>query len=280
MNKVLVYGGGIVAAGLVVAYVRKLGPFAPEETQIDPSKKITGGAGLTDADTGALGLAPGAAPTSSEGGDLYRVAIADYFKRVWRPRGVGVPYNLSLALPEGGFGKDSVTQGTNSARIASAFRLENMNGKTETGAGYKVSTGTGRGFAVNQYQVAVYLPDAWRVFGLVRAVRRVKTPAGASTFREVDGFVTAAANQNIDDSDTVYGLGQIYAWDPVASEWVPPEQIELQANPARAILRGGRMQLSDGGALLVGYRDVAGKRIYGDDLVALANNGRTKAKPV
>jgi hypothetical protein len=199
---------------------------------------------------------------------------------VWRPRGVGVPYNLSLALPEGGFGKDSVTQGTNSARIASAFRLENMNGQTVTGTGYKISTGTGRGFFVNQYQVAVYLPDAWRVFGLVRAVRRVKTPAGASTFREVDGFVTAAANQGIDDKDAVYGLGQIYAWDPVANEWVPPEQIELQANPSRAILRGGRMKLNDAGELLVGYRDIAGKRIYSGDLLELANNGRVKAKPV
>jgi hypothetical protein len=280
MNKVLVYGGGIVAAGVVFAYVQKIGPFAPPETGIDPTKKLTGGEGLSAQDTNALGLAPGAAPTSSEGGDLYRVAIDDYFKRVWRPRGVGVPYNLSLALPEGGFGKDSVTQGTNSARIASAFRLENMNGQTVTGTGYKISTGTGRGFFVNQYQVAVYLPDAWRVFGLVRAVRRVKTPAGASTFREVDGFVTAAANQGIDDKDAVYGLGQIYAWDPVANEWVPPEQIELQANPSRAILRGGRMKLNDAGELLVGYRDIAGKRIYSGDLLELANNGRVKAKPV
>jgi hypothetical protein len=280
MNKILVYGGGIVAAGVVYAYVAKIGPFAPPETGIDPNKKITGGEGLSAQDTNALGLAPGAAPTSSEGGDLYRVAIDDYFKRVWRPRGVGVPYNLSLALPEGGFGKDSVTQGTNSARIASAFRLENMNGQTVTGTGYKISTGTGRGFFVNQYQVAVYLPDAWRVFGLVRAVRRVKTPAGASTFREVDGFVTAAANQGIDDKDAVYGLGQIYAWDPVANEWVPPEQIELQANPSRAILRGGRMKLNDAGELLVGYRDIAGKRIYSGDLLELANNGRVKAKPV
>jgi hypothetical protein len=113
MNKVLVYGGGLVAAGVAFAYVRKIGPFAPEETQIDPSKKITGGEGLRAEDTDALGLAPGAAPTLSEGGDLYRVAINDYFKLVWRPRGVGVPYNLSLALPEGGYGKDSVTQGNN-----------------------------------------------------------------------------------------------------------------------------------------------------------------------
>jgi hypothetical protein len=280
MNKILVYGGGIVAAGVVYAYVAKIGPFAPKETGIDPTKKLTGGEGLSAEDTNALGLAPGAAPTSSKGGDLYRVAIDDYFKRVWRPRGVGVPYNLSLALPEGEYGKDSVTQGTNSARIASAFRLENMNGQTVTGTGYKISTGTGRGFAVNQYQVAVYLPDTWRVFGLVRAVRRVLTPAGASTFREVDGFVTAAANQGIDDKDAVYGLGQIYAWDPVANEWVPPEKIELQANPARAILRGGRMKLNDAGELLVGYRDVAGKRIYSGDLLELANNGRVKAKPV
>jgi len=281
-SRALLVGGGLVAAGLAFAYVRKIGPFAPPETQIDPGTKITGGEGLSPEDLKALGAPPPAAPTSSEGGDLYQVGIRDYFKRVWKAGGGGVPYNVPVATIVGGFDTQKVSGGNVSATTASAFRLANMKDKTVTGAGVKIGTGVARGFMVNQFQAAIYLPDAGRLWGLVQAQRILpasqRTPQNNGV-RDVDGFVTAGADQNIDAEGTLYGLGAVYAWDPIAGEWVPPSQLVLTGSAARYIKRGGGVYLEDG-LPVYGYADVAGKRLRQIDLISRADSSRKKATPV
>lgn len=294
MNKVLIYGGGIVAAGLVVAYVRKLGPFAPEETQIDPNKKITGGAGLTPDDLVALGAPPPAPPTSGEGGDVYRIGINDYMKRSWRPGGAGVRSDLAVALVEGGRGVDNVSAGSTSSKTASASLASNYAGAAKNGNGEKLRYTAARGFTVNEFQAAVYAPDAGRLWGLVQGY--VETSGGKT--RDVDVFVTAGATQSIDAAGAVYGLGQVYAWDSVAGAWVDPGKLRFKGNPARQIYRNGSPWLawnnsSDEDVVaerdsstyaplyrVFGYRDVEGKRLGENQLVRLANESRTKAKPV
>lgn len=294
MNKVLVYGGGIVAAGLVVAYVRKIGPFAPEETQIDPSKKITGGAGLSAEDLTALGAPPPAPVSTGEGGDTYRVGVTDYMKRSWRPGGAGVRSDLAVALVEGGRGVDNVSAGSTSSKTASASLASNYGGAAKNGNGEKLRYTAARGFTINEFQAAIFAPDAGRLWGLVQGY--VETGAGKT--RDVDVFVTAGATQSIDPNGAVYGLGQVYAWDPVASAWVDPGKLRFKGNPARQIYRNGSPWLttnssSEEGVVVerqseykipvyrtFGYRDVEGKRLGENQLIRLANESRTKAKPV
>jgi hypothetical protein len=298
MNKVLIYGGGIVAAGLVVAYVKKLGPFAPEETQIDPSQKITGGAGLTPEDLVALGAPPPAPPTSGEGGDIYRLGINDYMKRSWRPGGAGVRSDLAVALVEGGRGVDNVSAGSTNSKTASASLASNYAGAAKNGNGEKIRYSAARGFTVNEFQAAVYAPDAGRLWGLVQGY--VETSDDKT--RDVDVFVTAGAAQSIDANGAVYGLGQVYAWDPVANAWVDPGKLRFKGNAARQIYRNGSPWLetnnsSEEGLVaernpigkgrstqpvyrVYGYKDAEGKRLGENQLVRLANESRTKAKPV
>jgi hypothetical protein len=293
MNKVLVYGGGLVAAGVAFAYVRKIGPFAPEETQIDPSKKITGGAGLTPEDLKALGAPPPAPGSTGEGGDTYRVGVTDYMKRSWRPNGAGVRSDLAVALVEGGRGVDNVSAGSTSSKTASASLASNYGGAAKNGNGEKLRYTAARGFTINEFQAAIFAPDAGRLWGLVQGY--VETGAGKT--RDVDVFVTAGAMQSIDPAGAVYGLGQVYAWDPVASAWVEPGKLRFKGNAARQIYRDGKPWLawnnssSEGLAAGVndynestyrvfGYRDVEGKRLGENQLVRLANESRTKAKPV
>lgn len=293
MNKVLIYGGGIVAAGLVVAYVKKIGPFAPGETQIDPNKKITGGAGLTPDDLVALGAPPPAPPTSGEGGDVYRIGINDYMQRSWRPNGAGVRSDLAVALVEGGRGVDNVSAGSTSSKTASASLASNYAGAAKNGNGEKLRYTAARGFTINEFQAAIFAPDAGRLWGLVQGY--IETGAGKT--RDVDVFVTAGATQSIDPNGAVYGLGQVYAWDPVANAWVDPGKLRFKGNPARQIYRNGSPWLawnnsSDEGVAagrndynentyrVFGYRDVEGKRLGENQLIRLANESRTKAKPV
>lgn len=296
MNRAIIYGGGIVAAGLAFAYIRKIGPFAPDETKIDPGTKITGGAGLSPEDLAALGAPPPAAPSSGEGGDLYRVGVVDYFKRSWRPGGAGVRADLPVALVEGGRGTDNVSDGSTSSKTASASLASNYAGAAKNANGDKLRYGQARGFVVNEFQGAIFAPDAGRLWGLVQGY--VETGAGKT--RDVDVFVTAGAQQSIDAAGAVYGIGQVYAWDSVAGAFVEPGKLRFRGNAARQIYRNGKPWLSTNnsspeGVVQVsvasvegsgnfyntfGYRDAPGKRLGENQLIRLANESRTKAIPV
>jgi hypothetical protein len=305
MNRALLVGGGLVAAGVAFAYVRKIGPFAPPETQIDPNQKIVGGEGLSPEDLKALGAPPPAPPSSGEGGDLYRIGIADYIKRAWTPGGAGVRSSLPVALVKGDRGVTNVTGGGILAKTSSASLLSNYAGATENAAGWKLQASTARGFKLNEYQAAIYAPDAGRLWGLVEGY--VDTPSGT---RIVDVFVTGHANQPIDAVGSVYGAGLVFAWDNVVGAWVEPSKLKFRGNPARQIYRDGKPWIQTatvsewdrvkdfigsgvqfkrvGGSSrfeavevnVFGYRDVEGERIREDQLIRLANESRTKAKPV
>jgi hypothetical protein len=296
-SRALLIGGGLVAGGLAFAYVRKIGPFAPPETQIDPNQKIVGGEGLTEEDRKALGLPPSAPPSSGEGGDLYRIEIADYIKRAWTPGGAGVRSNLPVALVKGDRGVTNVTGGGILAKTSSASLLSNYAGATQNSDGWKLQASTGRGFKLNEYQAAIYAPDAGRLWGLVEGY--VDTPNGTRT---VDVFVTAHANQPIDAVGSVYGAGLVFAWDNVVGAWVEPAKLKFRGNPARQIRRNGKPWLasntSDEYGLVAertnigkgastkplyrvfGFNDAEGERLGENQLVRLADESRTKAKPV
>lgn len=292
MNKVLVYGGGIVAAGVVYAYVKKIGPFAPEETQIDPSKKITG-SGLSSSDADALkaaGAPENIAPTQTEGLDAYQIAARKYMKEVWRPGGVNVPYNIAVATPEGNRGRKFMGRKNYGDKIrdvaGSAFPLSNMGGKTETPWG-KTGTSTARGFMVNQYQAAIYSFDAWRLWGAVTAGRFYKKTDGDTGWRWLDVFVTPGANQEIDPEGLIFGLGAYYIWDPVENRWLnnDPLPAAQRPNPGSG---DGRPELEAFGSRYVGdtdgwprygYSKAFGENRTEEDLTKIARESRELQKP-
>lgn len=287
MNKLLVFGGLAAAGGLVYAYTNKLGPFSAPETGIDPGQKLTGTEGLSLEDVRALGIGPGGAPSTGEGGELFRRGVADYMSRTWRKGGAGVPYSLSIAKIQGNLGVTNVG-GSQSASTSSAFALDNLQGKLKTGTGTAIFPGIARGFLVNQYQAAVYLPDAGRAWGLVQLFRRLKDGSA----RQIDGFVTAGSWQNIDATGTLFGLGEFYAWDPVTSEWVPGPEVLYRGQESRILKDGNDYLLSatkgglgrtgnrpgTGGAswndYVYGYENKRGRRITAGDLARVVNGSR------
>jgi hypothetical protein len=283
MNKLLVFGGLAAAGGLVYAYANKLGPFAAPETGIDPGKALTGTEGLSLEDVRALGIGPGGAPSTGEGGELYRRGVADYMTRTWRRGGASVPYSLAVAKIQGALGVTNVG-GSQSAATSSAFALGNLQGKLKTGTGTAIVPGVARGFMVNQYQAAVYLPDAGRAWGLVQLFRRLKD----GTARQIDGFVTAGSWQNIDSNGTLFGLGELYAWDPIASEWVTSSEVLFRGLESRLLKKNGAY-LTAGGYVngapgsrnaypwklyVYGYADQKNKRISAGDLAQVVNGSR------
>ena len=285
MNKILVFGGLAAAGGLAYAYANKLGPFAAPETGIDPGQKLTGTEGLSLEDVRALGIGPGGAPSTGEGGELFRRGVADYMSRTWRKGGAGVPYSLSVAKIQGDLGVKNV-YGSQSASTSSAFALGNLQGNLKTGTGTGILPGIARGFMVNQYQAAVYLPDAGRLFGLVQLYRLVD-----GVERELDGFVTAGSWQNIDAAGTLFGLGELYAWDPVASVWVAGKDVRYRGAYSRLLTRNGAYRaVTDNGfwtypptskknglpwdLYIFGYEDKSKRRINGKDLRRVAAGAR------
>lgn len=283
MNKLLVLGGIAAAGGIAYAYANRLGPFAAPETGIDPASKLTGTEGLSLDDVRALGIGPGVAPSTGEGGELFRRGVADYMGRTWRRSGAGVPYSLSVAKIQGDLGVTNVA-GSQSAATSSAFPLGNLGGKLKTGTGTAILPGIARGFMANQYQAAVYLPDAGRAWGLVQLYRRLKDGSA----RQIDGFVTAGSWQNIDATGTLFGLGELYAWDPVAGEWVAGPEVLYRGQDSRLLRKGGAYLTVGGwvnnspngrnaypwGAYVYGYADQKGKRISAKDLAQVANGSR------
>ncbi|NBW38600.1 MAG: hypothetical protein EBR30_26985 [Cytophagia bacterium] len=289
-SRALLVGGGLVAAGVAFAWVRKIGPFAPPETQIDPSQKITG-SGLTSADADAL-KAAGApdyiAPTQTEGLDAYQAAARKYMRDVWRPGGVGVPYNVATATPEGNRGRKFMGRANKGDLVrdtgASAFPLSNMGGKTETPWG-KTGTSTARGFMVNQYQAAVYSFDAWRIWGALTAGRFVKKTDGSTGWRWLDVFVTPGASQAIDPEGLIYGLGEVYVWDPVENRWLDDSPVPAEQKP-----RGGsgrpefqpfpsRYTGDTDGLPRYGYSKTYGENRTIEDLARMAKESRVLKKP-
>jgi len=283
MNKLLVFGGLAAAGGLAYAYANKLGPFAAPETGIDPGKALTGTEGLSLEDVRALGIGPGGSPSTGEGGELYRRGVADYMKRTWRKGGASVPYSLAVAKIQGALGVTNVG-GSQSAATSSAFALGNLQGKLKTGTGTGILPGVARGFLVNQYQAAVFLPDAGRAWGLVQLYRRLKDGSA----RQIDGFVTAGSWQNIDSNGTLFGLGELYAWDPIASQWVTSSEVLFRGAESRLIKKNGAF-LTVGGyvngapgsrnaypwkSYVYGYADQKNKRISAGDLAQVVNGSR------
>jgi hypothetical protein len=285
MSKVLLYALAAGGAGLAYAYANKLGPFAAPETGIDPGKALTGTEGLSLEDVRALGIGPGGAPSTGEGGELYRRGVADYMTRTWRRGGASVPYSLAIAKIQGQLGVANVG-GSQSAATSSAFYLGNLGGKLKTGTGTAILPGIARGFMVNQYQAAVYLPDAGRLFGLVQLRRKLKD----GTQRDVDGFVAAGSWQNIDNNGTLFGLGELYAWDPIASEWVAGSELLFRGSLSKLIKQSDGRYLTAVGSptrygpdspngdpwqsYVYGYSDQRGRRIRGSDLENKARGAR------
>ena len=289
MNRNLLIAGGVAAIGAgALLYMKRngLGWWSPGESGLDEAAAAGGGgfsAGtLTPEDRRQLGLGPQINASTPAPTQTYAAGIAAYMS-AWNGRGAGVPADKAAAILEGGRGTDNVSCDTDLAKTSTGVPFSSVRdpASSATGTPDTVTTPDGRrykvrpvrGFALNGDELAIYAPDAGRLWGLVEGVTANGT--------RVDLFVTPHGRQKIDRGGNVLGSGLVFAWHPGQKRWLAPNEWSYTALPSRQISSAGssgtfgRTSDSD----VYGYRDASCKRIQLGNLKFLARTSRTKSVP-
>ena len=285
MKPIIVAAGAAAAAG-VLWYMKanQLGLWSPGESNLD-ELAVTGGASsrLSDADRDLLGLGPRLLPSKAADTGAYRSGIAAYMSS-WNFRGAGVPADKAAAIPIGGYGVDNVSCGPAASKTASGEPYAGIRDPAGSGAGTpgEVTIPGGgkflirpvRGFQLNPDELAIYAPDAGRLWGLVEGV----TPQGT----RVDVFVTPHGRQRIGRNQAILGSGLVFAWHPGLKRWLRPDEWRPTGLPSRQISdfgsRAGGQNMQDEYDVY-GYSDRSCKRIKLGNLKYYARTSRTKAVP-
>lgn len=291
MNRNLLIAGGVAVIGAgALLYMKRngLGPWSPGESNLDETAAAGGGftsSQLSDADRNLLGLGPKLEPSKAADTGKYASGIAAYMSS-WRARGAGVPADKAAGILEGGRGVDNVSCDTDLAKTSTGVPYAGLvdatsaasssPGSITTPDGRKYLVRPVRGFQLNPDELAIYAPDAGRLWGLVEGVTAQGT--------RVDLFVTPHGRQKIGRTGAVLGSGLVFAWDPGRKRWLRPDEWSFTGLPSRQINSYGtdnsRTTLgvtSDND--VYGYRDVSCKRIKLGNLKYLARTSRTKAIP-
>lgn len=290
MNRQLLIAGGVAVIGAgALLYMKRngLGPWSPGESNLDEQAAAGGGftsSQLSDADRSLLGLGPKLAPSQAADTGKYASGIAAYMSS-WRARGAGVPADKAAGILEGGRGADNVSCDTDLAKTSTGVPYAGLVDATSSGSsspgsittpdGRKYLVRPVRGFQLNPDELAIYAPDAGRLWGLVEGV----TARGT----RVDLFVTPHGRQKIGRTGAVLGSGLVFAWHPGIKRWLRPDEWSFSALPSRQINSvgtdsGGRYGLTSDNDVY-GYRDASCKRIKLGNLKYLARTSRTKAIP-
>lgn len=291
MNRNLLIAGGVAAiAGGALLYMKRngLGPWSPGESNLDELAAAGGGftsSQLSDADRSLLGLGPKLQPSKAADTGKYASGIAAYMSS-WRARGAGVPADKAAAIPIGGYGVDNVSCGPDASKTVSGEPYAGL--RDPAGAGMatpgEITTPNGgkflirpvRGFQLNPDELAIYAPDAGRLWGLVEGV----TDRGT----RVDLFVTPHARQKIGRTGAVLGSGLVFAWHPALKRWLKPDEWRPTGLPSRQISDVGSQNMGNHGITqdefdIYGYSDRDCKRIKLGNLKYLARTSRTKSIP-
>jgi hypothetical protein len=287
--KPIIILAGAAAAGGVLWYMREngLGPWAPSESNLDESIAAGGGftsGQLSDSDRPLLGLGPRIAPSKPAATGTYTSGIAAYMSS-WQPRGVAVPADKTAAIPQGGRSIENVSCGTELERTSSGIPYSNIRDPSSEAAGIPdvITTPNGgrykirpvRGFVLNADELAIYAPDAGRLWGLTEGVL-ANNPAV-----RVDLFVTAHGRQKIDRNGNLLGSGVVFAWHPTERRWLQPNEWRVTALPSRKI-RDRRYfgDPSNNDLDVYGYKDTSCRRTSLGNIKYYGRISRTKAVPV
>ena len=289
MNRNLIIAGGVAAiAGGALLYMKRngLGPWSPGESGLDEAAAAGGGftsAQLNDSDRALLGLGPRIAPSKPAATGTYTSGIAAYMSS-WQPRGVGVPADKTAAIPQGGRSIENVSCGTELERTSSGIPYSNVRDPSTEAAGIPdvITTPNGgrykirpvRGFALNADELAIYAPDAGRLWGLTEGVL-----ANNPRVR-VDLFVTAHGRQKIDRNGNLLGSGVVFAWHPTERRWLQPSEWNPTALPSRKIRdQSVYLDPSNNDLDVYGYKDTSCRRTSLGNIKYYARTSRTKSVP-
>jgi hypothetical protein len=208
----------------------------------------------------------------------------------WPAGGTGASRDQAVGLVYGGRGSANVECGSVEERTQSAVPWYQLRPAGDGGAAvpaelYRAPSGVrykitlARAFKLNALELAVFAPDAGRLWALTqgyRVIQRTPTPFDLRPviLRPVDIFVTPSRKQPINGAATVSGSGLVFAWDPVDRRWLRPN--EWYAGPSPAARIQGRDRA---GAQLFGI-DQQCKRTTGESILTRAAQSRVKAVPV